>query len=207
MPNRGGDQALPAFIGFIHWVKKSDRIGYMDKHRQSKLSGGFPDGSKARIVHIHQHPGCIRYPQTQSLPDLQTLSPAFFLNPQPAGCPIREGLPFYLPLVPIHAAEYLETLGTGLFEMIEMRVEKLFAPASIQVDQTHDPAASRLSSNSDSGRLSHPPPKSSPRWLCASITGKCGFFHIRSLGNQFALGEIIFEIHMCYTVNTLIPFW
>ncbi len=129
-------QFLPALVGFIDRVEEGHRVRHVDHNRQAQFTGGFPDGGEARVIHIHQLAGVVFDVQAESLPDLQPLCAALFLNPEPARRPFGKSISLFRPLAPVHAAEDHETFRGGLFKVIEMGVEQVLTPAAVEIDIT-----------------------------------------------------------------------
>ena len=120
---------LPALIGLIDRVKEGHRIGNVNDDGQSQLAGGFPNGIKAGVIHLHQFAGMIGHLQPQVLPHLQSFGASFFLNPQPSGRPFGKTIAFLGPAGPIHTPKDHEPLWGGLFEMIEMGIQQMPRPS------------------------------------------------------------------------------
>jgi len=73
-------------------------------------------------------------------------------------------------------------------EMVEMRIQHILVLAAIQVHEVRDAGFIHCARSSGRGRLSQPPPNSSPRWLCASKAGKRGLLTRVTLVTSFDWG-------------------
>ena len=72
--------------------------------------------------------------QSKRLPDFETLGAAGFLRLQAIRRPFRKMITHLLPTIPRHAAEHAKSFGCPGLEYIEMMLEDVFSPATIQVD-------------------------------------------------------------------------
>ena len=80
----------------------------------------------------------VAHRKPKALPDFQPLGAAFFLEAQALRSPFGEFVAHFGPFRPIHAAENLETLWRRGFEVVQVGVEQVFAPAAVQVDVQAD---------------------------------------------------------------------
>ena len=135
-------QFLPALVAAVQRIEEGDRVGDVDQDRPVEFCGSGPDRIEPRIVHRDQFASLVAHPQSQRLPDFETLRAAGRLGTQSRRSPLAEAVAVVEPCGPIDAAEHLETFRRRLLETFEVRVEDLLAPAAVKVD--HNRYAGRI---------------------------------------------------------------
>ncbi len=118
----------------IHRVEEGGWIGNVNGDGQLQLSSGRPDRIEAGIVNGNQIAALVPHFKTEWLPDFQALSAACRLLAQPFCCPIAEVVAMLRPLRPVDTAIDAKTLRRGGFEVVEVCLKDVLAPAAVEVD-------------------------------------------------------------------------